>query len=125
MLTYFAQVHKLREDANGVSAALADEAAECVRHALQRRRQHVERLSGTVFVPCGSDRFELDAVVLADTCVAVVEVKTVLNEFAAVQLLRNVNILKCVRLLLFCPRSLIHWPHELTRHLRGLCAAVS
>ena len=111
-------MHKLREDANGVFAALADEAAECVRHALQRRQQHVKRLSAKVFVPSGCDKFELDAVVLADSCAAVVEVKTVLNEFAAAQLLRNVNILKCMCLLLFCPRSLIHWPHELTR----LCA---
>ena len=119
LLTYSRQVDKLREDANGVAAALANEAAECVRHALQRRQQHVERLSAKVFVPCGSDRFELDAVVLADSCAAVVQAKTVLNESAAAQLLRNVNILKCVHLRLRCLCPRIHRPHALTRRLLG------
>ena len=88
---------KLRDNTNNIAAALENETAECMRKALQRRHKRVDRLSEKVHVPYGDAKaFELDAVVLTDDCAAVAEVKTVLNESSAVQLQRNVRIIKCV-----------------------------
>ena len=89
-------MEKLRENTNNIAAALENEAAECLRHALQRRHTHVERLAAKICVPGnGAEMFELDGVVVTDNSVAVVEAKTVLNEAAATQLQRNVLIIKC------------------------------
>jgi hypothetical protein len=66
-----AKVNKLRDNTNNIAIALENEAAESLRRELQRRHTHVERLSTKVFVPDGAKLYELDAVVIADSCAAV------------------------------------------------------
>ena len=106
-----AQVKILRENTANVAAALENEAAECLRHA------RVDRVSAKVYVLSGDTHpFEADAVVVTDTCAAVAEVKTVLNELAAVQLLRNVRIIKYVHASDAAPRAcLTQPPHPILR----------
>ena len=89
------EVKKLRGNTDDVAEALENEAAECLRRELQRQHANVARVCHKCYVPSGTKTFELDAVVLADTCAAVAEVKTILNELSATQLLRNVGIIKC------------------------------
>ena len=108
-----AQVKILSDNtaSNLAAAALENETAECLRHALQRRHAHVDRVSAKVYLPRGdSNPFELGAVVVTDSCAAVAEVKTVLNELAAVQLRRNVRIIKCVRASDATPRACLTRP---------------
>jgi hypothetical protein len=59
-------VKKLRGNADSSAAALENEAAECLRLALQRRHANVERVRAKCHVPSGKKRLELDVVVLAD-----------------------------------------------------------
>ena len=101
LILFFFQVSGgLRElDAHNanLAAGLEHEAAECLEKCL-RENGHPEakRLCSKLRIPFGTGggTLEVDGCVVADDCVTLLEVKNCLNEAAATQLQRRLDIIR-------------------------------
>jgi hypothetical protein len=88
-------VKNLQAHNANLASGLEHEASECL-EKFMRENGHPEakRLCNTIYVPDGKGGLlEIDGVVVANNCAMVLEVKNSLNEGAASQLQRLLNII--------------------------------
>lgn len=78
-----------------LATGLEHEATECMeKHMRENGHPEAKRLCSKVNIPFGvGGTLEVDGLVVADNCVTVLEVKNALNEAAATQLQRRLDII--------------------------------
>ena len=89
------QVKNLKAHNANLATGLEHEASECLeKYMRENGHPEAKRLCSTLFIPYGNGgALEVDGVVVADNCATILEVKNSLNEGAATQLQRRLDII--------------------------------
>ena len=89
------QVKNLEAHNANLATGLEHEASECLeKYMRENGHPEAKRLCSTLYIPYGNGgALEVDGVVVANNCAMVLEVKDSLNEGAASQLQRLLNII--------------------------------